>query len=137
MRKLLLIFCLSVTITFVANAQYSTAFGLRYNGGVGLSVKQNLRSNNALEGILTGYNSGINLTLLYEKHQSAFNSSNWRWYLGTGGHIGSWRGAYKGEHTFDEIPLNISIDWKPSVNLVPNPDLGIRNIGLSGRINLK
>ncbi|SOE21693.1 hypothetical protein SAMN06298216_2149 [Spirosomataceae bacterium TFI 002] len=158
MKKPLITIVLLLSISLAGTAQYQSAFGLRYNGGLGLTGKFNVKNNNALEAILTGYGNGVNLTMLWEKHMSAFSSSKWRWYVGPGGHMGYWTSGYNKkwrpyayesginvgldgivglEHTFSEIPLNISIDWKPSLNLIPSPNLGINNIGVSGRFVIR
>lgn len=52
-----------------------------------------------------------------------------RWFIGGGAHVGTWSGwnddliiGLNGilgvEYTFDEIPLNLGLDWKPLLNLV-------------------
>jgi hypothetical protein len=73
---------------------------------------------------------------LYEIHNPAFDIDRLNWYYGVGGHIGFWDGKYDDrfdagnntvigidgilglEYNFKEIPFNLSLDWKPALNLV-------------------
>jgi hypothetical protein len=41
------------------------------------------------------------------------------------------------EHTFSEIPLNLSVDWKPELNFINDPDLYVINLSFSARFALK
>lgn len=140
MKKIILIplFLILFSIT-VKSQDYNTGIGLR--GGPffnGVSAKHFVTSNVALEGILTTRWSGFNITGLYEIHDQAFNTDRLNWYYGLGAHIGFWEGAdFKWaddiyafytvigvdgiiglEYNFYEIPINISIDWKPIINLI-------------------
>jgi hypothetical protein len=76
------------------------------------------------------------VTGLYEIHNRAFDTDRLNWYYGVGGHLGFWDGKYYRdynndlnytivgidgilglEYNFNDIPFNISIDWKPAINL--------------------
>jgi len=139
MKKLLLTLTLAVCFVAFANAQdYKTGIGLR--GGLynGLTVKHFIGDKSALEGILATRWRGFEITGLYEIHnQLTSNIDRLNWYFGFGGHIGFYNGdnttwgdagtnytviGIDGilglEYNFAEIPLNISVDWKPAFNLV-------------------
>ncbi|ASB47893.1 hypothetical protein [Alkalitalea saponilacus] len=140
MKKLGLIILLSALLTSFTNAQdYKTGIGLRGGYANGITVKHFISPNAALEGILTSRWKGVQITGLYEIHNRAFNTDRLNWYYGFGGHVGFWDGdntkKYWGdpgktytvvgidgilglEYNFAEIPINLSIDWKPSYNLV-------------------
>lgn len=142
-----------------AQAQYKLGVGLRLNYGYGLSIKYNMSRSKAFEGILYSRWRGINLTGLYEVHQTAFKVNTWRWYYGVGGHVGYWGngnrygnpwfdnnnnntilgadGILGLEHTFKEIPLNLSIDWKPAFNIVGYTGLWLDDIALTARLAIK
>ncbi len=146
---------LLLTLSSSVFAQYKNAVGLRFNGGYGITFKHNKSSKTALEGILSGYGHGINAALLYEIHNADKKTPGFRWYYGAGGHIGIWR-DYHGrawwydetrsgvalgadgilgiEYTFSEIPLNLSLDWKPAINIIPRPDIFVGDVGLSIRV---
>jgi len=139
MKKYLLVITLIFSMSAITVAQdYQTAGGVR--GGLynGLTIKHFLGSKSAAEGILTTRWQGFNITGLYELHSmNAFDVSRLNWYYGIGGHIGFWNGAYTPflstsdnytvigvdailglEYNFEEIPINVSVDWKPALNLI-------------------
>ena len=126
-------------VLFAAGAQaqdYNTGIGLRGGLSNGLTIKHFIKSNTAVEGILTSRWGGFNITGLYELHQQAFGEPRLNFYYGIGGHIGSWDddkvdptitgtqtvigidGILGLEYSFAEVPFNISLDWKPAFNLV-------------------
>ncbi len=137
MKKVVFLFLLVVFLAFNSNAQdYSTGIGLRGGFGTGLTIKHFLDGNTAVEGIFDSRWHGISVTGLYEIHNRAFDTDRLNWYYGVGGHLGFWDGKYYRdynnntnytvigadgilglEYNFREIPFNISIDWKPALNL--------------------
>jgi hypothetical protein len=125
-------------IVGISDAQeYSTGIGIRAGISSGLTIKHFKSKKAAFEGLLTTRWEGFDITGLYELHARAFDADHLNWYYGGGAHIGFYNGnhAYWGtngrsytvigvdgilglEYTFDEIPVNIGIDWKPALNLV-------------------
>ena len=146
-----LIFAISLS----ASAQYKYAVGLRFDDSEGITFKTNKPKGVSLEGILSGFNNGTKITLLAEWHQKAFTTGDWRWFYGVGGHVGSvnsrWRkkdyyygyrqvgadGILGLEYTIKEIPLNLSIDWKPEFNFINNTGLYISTFGFSARFAIR
>ncbi len=138
MRKFILTFALAVFIMAYANAQdYNTGIGLRGGFASGLTVKHFVSQKSAFEGILDTRWRGLDVTLLYEIHNQAFDVDRLNWYFGFGGHAGFWNGDYAPwgdegtsyvvigvdgilgiEYNFSAVPINISLDWKPAFNLV-------------------
>lgn len=120
------------------NAQdYNTGIGLRGGFFSGLTVKHFLDERNALEGLLSTRWSGFDITGLYEVHDQAFNVPRLNWYYGGGAHIGFWDGSHVNwahdtrsytvigvdgilgiEYNFADVPINIGLDWKPTLNLI-------------------
>jgi hypothetical protein len=124
---------------------YDTGIGFRGGLAAGLSVKHFIRDDAALEGILSSSfrYRGTAITVLYEKHASAFNLEGLFWYYGAGAHIGRYRGrdyfidnsrqrarryddnvlgiGVDGviglEYFIRDIPFTIGLDVKPYVNL--------------------
>ena len=110
---------------------------------VKLTGKTFISENSAIEGILHLWKStysankgGTGLYILYEKH-NRFKNKNLSWYYGGGGGVGSWYcsktcrkaknhwhkelqlDAVLGmEYVFENLPLNISLDWKPELDLI-------------------
>ena len=147
MKKIWLTFVLMLSLTVITHAQdYETAIGLR--GGLynGVTAKHFLTTKSAAEGILLTRWQGFSVTGLYELHKyTAFDVDRLNWYYGGGAHLGIWDGTYATwlgtagyqvvigldailgiEYNLEEIPINISLDWKPAFNLIgysgPNLD---------------
>ena len=138
MKKLVMAFASFVMIALTAHAQpYETGIGLRGGFSNGLTVKHFLNETDALEGILSTRWQGFNITGLYEVHNTPFAIEELSWYYGGGAHIGFWNGDHASwgdvntsytvigidgvlglEYSFGDIPLCISLDWKPAMNLI-------------------
>lgn len=122
-----------------SNAQdYTTGIGVRGGFYNGLTIKHFISERAAIEGIISSRWKGFNITGLYEIHQQAFDVAHLNWYYGAGGHIGFWKGKDVSwgdnreddytvvgidgilgiEYNFQEIPINISLDWKPTMNII-------------------
>lgn len=151
-RTLILTLILSGASFLGAKAQnYETSLGLRGPLNNGITIKHFIGEQSALEGILAARYRGFSFTGLYEKHQNAFDVDQLQWYYGAGGHIGSWAdgspwfddpgqntvigvdGIIGLEYTIEEIPFNISIDYKPAFNLLGHQGFWFDNGGISVR----
>jgi hypothetical protein len=136
MRKI----SITILITFFAFAygsaqDYNTGIGLRGGFANGITIKHFVSDKAAFEGIIASRWRGVELTALYEIHGRAFDTDRLNWYAGFGGHVGFWDGndtrwgddrsytviGIDGilglEYNFLEIPINLSVDWKPAFNL--------------------
>ncbi len=151
MKKIFILFVLLTALAINSNAQdYKTALGLRAGFPYGLTVKQFLNQTNAVEGILASSWGGFVVTGLYENEHWTGQYPGLNWFWGFGAHLGFWdsnkyvttatSSAILGadfaiglEYTFDEIPLNLSLDLIPSVNLIGYQGWGGVNGGLSIR----
>lgn len=132
-------------------ADYKTSVGVRLSPWYGVSAKHFMSSSDALEGILNSRWDALKITGLYERHALAFDEPGLKFYYGGGAHVGFFGtryGNYWGpvdyrghggailgldgilgiEYTIQdqEIPLNVSLDWKPVFDLVPWP--GFRGV---------
>jgi hypothetical protein len=139
MKKLILVITIVLFVLSNVNAQdYKTGIGVR--GGLynGLTIKHFLGSRTAVEGLISTRWSGLEITGLYEiNNDNAFDVDRLNWYFGLGGHVGfyngdntTWGSAATNytvigvdgilglEYNLAEIPINISIDWKPAFNLI-------------------
>ena len=139
MKKILLAISILISVLLTSNAQdYNTGIGFRGGPSNGLTVKHFISGNTALEGLLATRWDGLHITGLYEIHANAFDTPRLNWYYGFGGHIGFWDGT-KNDYWFDNsddytvigidgiigieyniepIPFNISLDWKPGLNII-------------------
>lgn len=125
-------------------SDYTTSAGLRLSSFYGVSIKHFHRGNHALEGILHSGWGALKLTGLYEVHLPAFSEPGLRWYYGGGVHAGfggsyyanRWNYDYRYQNNYGligidgvlgmeytiqdpDVPLNISIDWKPTLEFSP------------------
>ena len=135
-QKLLLLFAF-ISISNLSNAQlYKSALGIRLGPSNGVTFKSFINKNAAIEAIATFRYQGIGLTGLYEIHCRAFNSRDFNWFIGGGGHVFVWGndrpkfldreqslvlgldGILGLEAKLRGIPLAISLDWKPTINIV-------------------
>ena len=152
MRKIVLTIILAISIVALSSAQeYKNGIGFRAGLSQGLTFKHFVSSKGAFEGLLATRWGGFEITGLYEVHNTAFEVDHLKWYYGGGVHIGSYNGDKVSwgdpgtsytvigidgilgiEYSFNEAPINIGIDWKPSFNFVNNtqfwPDGGAISI---------
>jgi hypothetical protein len=153
MKKILFVFAFLAIVAASVNAQdYKTSLGLRAGLPYGLSIKHFISKTNAVEGILASRWQGFVVTALLENEHWTGNYPGLNWFWGVGAHIGFWdtgnnpnlnanyRGSVIGadgilglEYTFDEIPLNLSLDVLPSVNLIGSTGWG----GINGALTIR
>jgi hypothetical protein len=149
------IFGLIIVLFFAvaANAQdYKTSLGLRAGVPYGVTIKHFVGKSNALEGILAWRYQGIIATALFENEHWTGHFPGLNWFWGLGAHVGFWDAGnnpniaptYSGpvmgadailgiEYTFDEIPLNLSLDLLPTVNLIGDTGWG----GINGAVSIR
>ncbi|MEO9869850.1 hypothetical protein [Ekhidna sp.] len=148
--KTLILFGLSILLTTSIMAQklktgtsYKTAIGVRGIGTSGLTIKHFTSSNHALEGIIGFYPNAFSATLLVERYAPAFEEPGLRWYYGIGGHIatqsdvirneGIYRretsevgfgvdGIFGIEYKIQEVPIAMSLDLKPFIEVATDGD---------------
>lgn len=166
MNKKLIPHCLLILLIFnipqelSAQHSYKTALGLRLNGGAGISVRHFIKDNQSIEGILYTRWRGLNITGLYNVNYPVFDEPGFNFFIGGGGHIGFWDrdhnpwrdenkryndtrmvvgidGQIGLEYTFNEIPLNLAIDWKPAFNIIGISNFWVGDAALSIRYTFK
>jgi hypothetical protein len=76
-----------------ANAQYSTALGVRLGGTSGFTIKHKYSSTMAFEGILGVFQNGLSVTGLIERQQS-LNVEGLYLYYGGGLHMAFYNGSH-------------------------------------------
>lgn len=124
----------------------TTAIGVRGIGTSGLTIKHFTSSSTALEGILGFGPDAFSLTLLRERYANAFNERGLNWYYGIGGHLAvqtDWvyydgirgyrrekgdvgigiDGIFGIEYKINEVPIALSLDFKPFVEVTTNGDV--------------
>ena len=157
---LLLLIALTCSWSVSAQRNYQTALGARIGGTSGFTIKHFYKPSSAVEGIVGFFGNGFSLTGLVEKHQKAFDVKELSFYYGAGAHLAIynnrnryydrlWRdvnydyqtdvgiginGLLGLEYTFTEIPLAISLDLKPFIEIgsggyvgfSPDPSFGVK-----------
>jgi hypothetical protein len=139
MKKLLVCACLLIATTTVIgqskstnSSSYRTALGVKVWDGGGISFKHFLNDNNALELIGYFWSHGSRVTGLYEIHGPISGATGLKWYIGPGAHVGFYNtkygdGAFIGvdgvlglDYKFRGAPINMSLDWQPSLEFGDN-----------------
>ena len=152
MRHLIvsLIFVIGLVATTYGQQDYDQAIGVR--GGLfnGITYKKAFSNNNYLEVLGSFRWGGVVATGLYEVTENLDpETPRLNWYYGFGAHIGLWSdyndnawfdettndymaigadGILGIEYTFKEVPINLSADWKPVINIIGADN----NLGFDG-----
>ena len=105
---------------------YTTSAGVKFYPGA-ISVKHFLAEDNkALEGLGYFWDRGFRITGLYEIHSDINSVDGLKWYIGPGAHLGFYNTKFGGgtsigvdgvlglDYKFDDVPINLSLDWQPS-----------------------
>jgi hypothetical protein len=120
--------------------EYQTGIGVRAGFDNGFTIKHFIADRYAIEGIASFYKDGLLVTGLYEiQNNKAFKVDHLDWFYGFGGHLGFWGenhypyddeentsskavfgvdGIIGLEYTFAEVPISLSSDFKPIINLI-------------------
>ena len=146
MKKRLVLLSIVIIVATSAKAQeYINAVGVRLGPSspavnLGFTIKHFLNETNAVEGIL-GINDGLGVCALYEWHHPIESVPHLQWFVGAGGYaafqshesfIGG-AGIAGLDYKFEQIPLNISLDWKPELNLITKVGFNGNTVGISAR----
>lgn len=118
--------CTSATAQKSSGQDYNTSVGVKFYPG-GITLKHFLNTENrAVEGIAYFWDRAFRITGLYEIHGDINDVSGLKWYIGPGAHVGFYNSKYGGgtsigvdgvlglDYKFDDVPINISLDWQPS-----------------------
>jgi len=157
MKKGFTILCLTVIATlaiqFSSKAQgYDNAIGGRFGAANGVTFKTTLGGNKMID-IIANFRSNDNykyfrVTGLYEIYNPIDGAQGLNWYYGIGGSIGSVKERYFNrssdlylsadgvlglDYKFADAPINISLDWKPAIQLTPDTNFDASGVGLSLR----
>lgn len=156
MKKTFTLLCLIVLSTFAlhhtAQAQsYQNAIGGRFGAANGVTFKTSLGENKMLD-LIANFRSNneynyFRFTGLYEVYKPIPEAAGLNWYYGIGGSLGT--AKYKPTHSTDlylavdgvlgldykfaDAPINLSLDWKPAIQLAPDTDFDASGVGLSLR----
>ena len=148
MKKLVVLFFAALSFSLTTQAQtesaYKDALGIRLGSTTptiqnGITYKHFIANNNAIEGILS-FGNGVGICGLYEIHKP-INVENLQWLIGFGGYVGfnssssnvGAAGIIGLDYKFSQIPLNLTLDWKPELNIISKVAFQGEGIGFSAR----
>ena len=110
----------------IGSHEYKTALGVKFYPGA-VSLKHFIKPKAALEGLGYFWNRGFRVTGLYEFHNDINGVEGLKWYVGPGAHVGFYNSKHGGGSSFGvdgvigldykirEAPINLSVDWQPSI----------------------
>jgi hypothetical protein len=157
MKKLLCSFLLISGLCFAltASAQdYKTALGVRLSSSApmvnnSISLKHFLNESTAVEALFS-FGDPLAIGALLEKHKP-LGSEGIQWYYGGGAYLAfvktyipdkdknetntnfGTQGVLGLDYKFVNIPLNLSLDWKPELNLINDINFEPAAIGFTAR----
>lgn len=149
------LFLAAIAFTTTVSAQsYKTAVGVRLSSSQAMvnnsiSLKHFLNERSAIEALFS-FGDPLAIGALYEVHKP-FSSEGLQWFYGGGGYLGfvkSWnpnknrnetdvnvgaQGVVGLDYKFTNLPLNLSLDWKPELNLVSDINFEPAAVGFTAR----
>ncbi len=134
MKKIFLLFSIAAILLFcssrVSAQDYRFAMGLRLGNSTptissSVTGKYFVTDKNAIEGLIS-FGSKFGLGALLEIHRK-LDVEGLSWFYGAGAYVGfADNNAYVGpqgvtglDYKFAKVPLNLSLDWKPELDIVP------------------
>ena len=157
MKKIISISLILAAIAFTTTASaqsYNTGIGVRLSSAQAMvnnsiSLKHFLNERSAIEALFS-FGDPLAIGALYEVHKP-FSSEGLQWFYGGGGYLGfvkTWnpnknrnetdvnvgaQGVLGLDYKFVNLPLNLSLDWKPELNLVSDINFEPAAIGFTAR----
>jgi hypothetical protein len=140
----------AIFISIKSNAQdYRFALGLRLSNSTptlnnSITGKYFVTDKNAVEGLLS-FGSRFGLGALLEIHKPFENVQGLRWFYGAGAYVGFENdntflgptGVLGLDYKFANVPINISADWKPELDIIPDINFVPDAFAISLRFTLK
>jgi hypothetical protein len=157
MKKLIVVCLLAIGIGSVQNVSaqdYKTGLGVRLSSSNAMqsnsiSIKHFINQKTAIEGLFT-FGDPLALGALIEFHKP-LAAAGLTYFYGAGGYIGfekkvntvtqktntnanfGAQGIIGLDYKFNNVPLNLSLDWKPELNIVSDINFEPAAIGFTAR----
>ena len=153
---------ISISLIIAALSFTTTAWAQAYKSGIGvrlssaqamvnnsISFKHFLNERSAIEALFS-FGDPLAIGALYEVHKP-FSTEGIQWFYGGGGYLGfvktfnpnknrnetdvnlGAQGVLGLDYKFANLPLNLSLDWKPELNLVSDINFEPAAIGFTAR----
>ncbi len=129
---------------------YKLGLGIRFSNYAptlsnSVSVKYFLKENAAVDALISFGGSRFGIGGLYEIHTPLNATAGLKWYYGGGAYVGFQSGeTYLGptgviglDYKFQNIPLNLSLDWKPELDIIPRINFVPDAFGLTARFTIQ
>jgi len=150
-RSLLtLVFVTAVLLSQKAVAQdYRFGIGIRLSNSTptlnnSITGKYFITDKSAVEGLVS-FGSRFGMGALLEIYKP-FNTPGLKWFYGGGAYVGFESGPSKTfagptgilglDYKFSNVPINISVDWKPELDIIPDINFVPDAIALSVRFTI-
>jgi len=144
-RKYLLATIIALTTFTLAQAQdYKTGVGIRFSSNDAainnsISVKHFISGTTAIEGLIS-FGDPFAIGALIELHNGIGDVPGLAWFYGGGAYVGfsgrknvGAQGVLGLDYKFTNLPINLSVDWKPELNIVRQFSFEPAAVGLSAR----
>jgi len=149
---LLLISILSITNRSSAQ-DYKTALGIRLSIDAAVinnsvSIKHFLNEKMAIEGLIS-FRDPVAIGGMLQIHKPLPSTEGLKWFYGAGVYLGfdsdktktsrnllGAMGAIGLDYKFTNIPLNLSLDWKPELSIVDDINFEPAAVGFTARFTL-
>lgn len=133
----ILLMCLFTMALSEMNAQnYNSAIGAKLGYGLVASYKKFLNEKAAVDLFAGIHWGGLAAGAYYELHYDIQSVDRLQWYWGGGASITTWNnsvfdqgysqlgisGVVGLDYSFEEFPLNVSVDWAPTIVIWSNWD---------------
>lgn len=147
--SLFLFACILISATQLNAQDYKTALGLRLSSSGpavnnSVSIKHFLNPKLAIEGLFT-FDKKAAIGGLLEIH-NPMSTEGLQWFYGAGAYLGfdsdktntdralmGAQGIVGLDYKFANLPLNLSLDWKPELNIIDNINFEPAAVGFSIR----
>lgn len=144
--------CTFVTVLFLSSISvraqdYKVGIGARFTNAQAtvnnaISLRYFVNNHNAFEGLVSF--DPFTIGLLYELFQP-LGGSRLNWFIGGGGYVSlnnndnvlGATGIIGLDYSFKNAPINISLDWKPELNLIEDVNFEAAAVGLGIRFILR
>ncbi len=130
-RSVVLVFVLvGMSMTSAQSQNYDKAIGVRLGYGIGVSGKMFISESSAIEVGARFFTDYTGIFGLYQIHNDIDAVEGLQYYYGGGVNVGIYGLGYGGSNTafgimgalgldykFDDLPINVSVDWLPTFAL--------------------
>lgn len=131
-RLLLIVFIAGISVSSLHAQDYKLGLGIRLSSASptlsnSVSAKYFFTESSAVDALISFGGSRFGIGGLYELHTPLNATEGLKWYYGGGAYVGFQdHETYLGptgvvglDYKFTNVPLNLSLDWKPELDIIP------------------